>query len=505
MLLLGDIVRRHAAVRPQKTAYTMGAARVTYAEFNARVNRLAHALRALRVERGDRVAIFAGNCPQYPLAYLACSKLGAILVPVNARFKDDEAAYVVAHSESCVLLYGPDYAAAIDRLRGRWPLVRHYQTLDAPAFDAWLDAHPDAEPPAAADEHDPHVMLYTSGTTGAPKGALLSQRSYLLQAANSHHATGLSEDDVGLSMFPMFHMGGWALPLGFWYDGGSVVIMERADPRAMLEAIQRERVTYLYAVPTLYNFMLDLPDFECFDLSSLRVLASGTAVMTVEQVRRIVERFRNQRLFIVYGSTEAGPVAMLRPPDLWRKPGSVGRPALNVELRIVDDADRDLPAGSVGEILCRSEFIMRGYWRMPDETAATLRNGWVHTGDLGVLDEDGFLSIVGRKKEMIKSGGENIFPIEVERVLLEHPSIAEAAVLGVADADWGESVLAVVVRRPGRPLTEAEVTEHVRTRLAGYKKPRYVWFVDALPRTAATRQVQKLLLREQFVAAAGRR
>jgi len=501
MLVLGDILRRHARVRPAKTAYVIGAVRVSYADFNADVNRCAQALRSLGIGRGDRVAILAGNCPQYPIAYFACSKLGAVLVPVNARFKDDEVHYVVEHSASSVLLYGADYAPLIERGRARWPLVRHYQPLEDAAFRAWLAPHSADEPPALAHEDDPHVMLYTSGTTGQPKGALLSQRTYSLQAANSHHATGLCEDDVGLSMFPMFHMGGWALPLGFWYDGGTVVIMERADPRAMLEAVQRERVTYLYAVPTVYNFMLDLPDFARFDVSSLRVLASGTSVMTEAQIRRIVEQFRNPRLFIIYGSTEAGPVAMLRPADLLRKSGSVGHPALNVEVRVVDDDDRDIPAGTAGEIICRSEYIMRGYWRMPDETTTALRGGWMHTGDLGVLDDEGFLYIAGRKKEMIKSGGENIFPIEVERVLLEHPAIAEAAVLGVPDADWGESVLAVIVRRPGAALSEAAVIDYVRDRLAGYKKPRYVSFVDALPRTAATRQVQKALLREQFLCA----
>ena len=478
---------------------------MTYAQFNDDANRLAGALQTLGVGRGDRVAILANNCVQYPLAYFACIKIGAIAVPVNARFKDDEVHYVVEHSESRLLLYGADFAATVDRLRPRWPQLQDHRVLDDAAFAAWIGSHSPTEPLALVDENDPHVMLYTSGTTGAPKGALLSHRSYYLQAGHSHHTTGLSEDDVGLSMFPMFHMGGWALPLGFWYDGSTVVIMERADPRAMLEAVQRERVAYLYAVPTVYNFMLDLPDFDRFDLSSLRILAGGTSVMTDEQIRRITERFRNRNLFIIYGSTETGPVATLRPADVFRKPGSVGRPALNVELRVVDDEDQDVPPGTPGEIICRSEFIMRGYWRMPVETAAALRGGWVHTGDLGVLDDDGFLFIAGRKKEMIKSGGENIFPVEVERVLLEHPAIGEAAVLGIPDADWGESVLAVVVRRPQRALSEAEVVDHVRNRLAGFKKPRHVWFLDNLPRTAATRQVQKTLLREQFLQRAAQK
>jgi fatty-acyl-CoA synthase len=342
-------------------------------------------------------------------------------------------------------------------------------------------------------------MLYTSGTTGDPKGALLSHRTYLLQAAQTQGATGLGEDDVGLCMFPMFHMGGWAMPLGYWVNGGCVVLMEKAEPAEVLRAVARERVTYLYLIPTLYSAVLALPEFERADLSSLRALGSGTSVMTEAQVRTIIERFRNPNLFIAYGQTEAGPVANLRPPDVQRKPTSVGRPALNVDVRVVDAADHDVPVGATGEIVCRSEFNMLGYWRMPEATAQAFRGGWLHTGDLAAFDEDGFLHIAGRVKEMIKCGGENIFPAEVERCLLEHPAIAEAAVFGVPDPHWGEVVVAAVVRRAGAALLEGEVVEHVRGRLAGYKKPRFVHFLDALPRTASTRQVQKTLLREQWL------
>jgi fatty-acyl-CoA synthase len=301
-------------------------------------------------------------------------------------------------------------------------------------------------------------------------------------------------------MFPMFHMGGWAMPLGYWANGGSVVIMEKAEPGEILRTIARERVTYLYLIPTLYNAVLALPEFGRTDLSSLRALGSGTSVMTETQVRTIIDRFRNPNLFIMYGQTEAGPVASLRPPDVARKPTSIGRPALNVDVRVVDAADADVAPGGTGEIVCRSEYTMRGYWRMPEETAQAFRGGWLHTGDLGAFDDEGFLHIAGRLKEMIKCGGENVFPAEVERCLLEHPAVAEAAVFGVPDAHWGEVVVAAVVRRPDAVLAEGDVVAHVRDRLAGYKKPRFVRFLDALPRTASTRQVQKTLLREQWLA-----
>ena len=500
-LLLGDIIRRHARHRPGRTAYVIGAERVTYRRFDAMTNRLAHALRALGVRRGDRVATLAPNRIEYPAIYFAVAKLGAIHVPVNFRYRAGEVRYVLEHSESSVLLHADAFADLVAEVRDALPALRTILSLDrdVPGLVARAsDAEPDPDP--ALSEDDPHVMLYTSGTTGDPKGALLSHRSYYLQAFQTQRTTGLGEDDVGLCMFPMFHMGGWAMPLGYWANGGAVVIMEKADPGEILRAVARERVTYLYLIPTLYEAVLALPEFARTDLSSLRALGSGTSVMTEGQVRTIIERFRNPSFFIMYGQTEAGPVASLRPPDVPRKPTSVGRPALNVDVRLVDPDDRDVPAGATGEIVCRSEYTMLGYWRMPDETAQAYRGGWLHTGDLAAFDDDGFLHIAGRVKEMIKCGGENVFPAEVERCLLEHPAVAEAAVFGVPDAHWGEIVVAAVVRRAGATLAEEDVVAHVRAKLAGYKKPRHVRFVDALPRTASTRQVQKTLLREQWLA-----
>jgi len=500
-LLLGEIVGRHARHRPGRTAYIIGPHRVTYHRFNELANRFAHTLRALGVRRGDRVATLASNRLEYPPIYFAVAKLGAIHVPLNFRYRADELRYALTQSESSVLFYGGAFAGVVEEL-GAVPSLRHRLPLDGARGVADLltqasDTEPAPDPELS--EQDPHVMLYTSGTTGDPKGALLSHRSYLLQSSQTPRPTGRGEDDVALCMFPMFHMGGWAMPLGYWVNGACVVLMEKADPGEILRSVARERVTYLYLIPTLYNAVLDLPEFGRTDLSSLVALGSGTSVMTEAQVRTIIDRFRNPRLFIMYGQTESGPVATLRPEDVARKPTSVGLPALNVDVRVVAGDDRDVTAGTTGEIICRSEYNMLGYWRMPEATADTLRGGWVHTGDLATLDDEGFLHIAGRVKEMIKCGGENIFPAEVERCLLTHPAIAEAAVFGVPDPHWGEVAVAAVVQRNGGTLTEAEVIEYVRSRLAGYKKPRAVCFVDALPRTGSTQQVQKTLLREQWV------
>ena len=476
MLALGDVLRRHAAVRGGKTAYVVGPDRVTYAAFHDRSNQLARALARLGVGRGDRVAVLATNRVEYPIVYFAVLKLGAIVVPVNARFTAAEVAAVVSHADAATVIVGPEFLALVTSLRGEGRLasVRHVipiaPTPDAPHLDALAAVEPPDDVATAIDEHDPHVMLYTSGTTGSPKGTLLSHRTYWLQATTSHLQLGFDEDDVGLSMFPMFHMGGWSLPLGFWHTGASIVIMPKAEPRAILEAIARERVTYLYAVPTVYASLLAVPDLDAFDLGSLRLLGGGTAPMTAAQVRTIMERLRCTRMVILYGSTEAGPVSVLRPPDV--------------------------PRGAVGEIVVRSEFTMRGYWRNPEETARTIRDGWVHTGDLGSFDDEGFLSVVGRRKEVIRSGGESIFPAEIERVLVSHPAIREAAVVGVPDPHWGEAVVAASVLCDGATLTSEDVVAHVRAHLAGYKKPKHVCLLAELPRTAASQQVHKPLLRE---------
>jgi acyl-CoA synthetase (AMP-forming)/AMP-acid ligase II len=503
-LLLGEIVRRQARHRGERTAYVIGAERVTYGRLNALANRFAHVLRGLGVGRGDRVATLAMNRVEYPALYFAAAKLGAIHVPINFRWKAAEVRYALAQSEAGVLLVAGEFEDMARSLRPDLPALRHVIGLDGEG--AGSAAHlvaraSDGEPEAAVEERDPHVMLYTSGTTGDPKGALLSHRSYVLQAAQTQGTTGLGEDDVGLCMFPMFHMGGWAMPLGYWANGGCVVLMERADPGEILRLVAGERVTYLYLIPTLFDSVLALPELDSTDLTSLRALGSGTSVMTEAQVRTIVERFRNPNLFVAYGQSEAGPIATLRPRDVVRKATSVGRPVVNVDVALVGADGGRVGPGVVGEIVCRSEFTMLGYWRMPEATAAALRDGWLHTGDLGTFDEEGFLHIAGRAREMIKCGGENIYPAEVERCLLEHPDIAEAAVFSVPDERWGEIVVAAVVPQAGATLGEDEVVGHVRSRLAGYKKPRHVLVLDALPRTASTRQVQKTLLRERWTRA----
>ncbi len=521
MLLLGEIVRHHARYRGEHLAYVVDHAdgrneRVTYAEMNGGTNRLAHVLMSAGVARGDRVAILAHNCVEYPWLYFACCKLGSIVVPVNTRYQRGEIQHAIDFAEAEVVLCGAEFLGDVETLvdEGALPHVARVLALGTtpepkadriaaiealePLLAVASDEEP--EPDESPDEHDAHVMLYTSGTTGQPKGALASQRTYILQAMTVHALGGLTERDVGLSMFPMFHMGGWATPLGYWVSGGTVVIMRKADPDAMLRAVARDDVTYLYAVPTVYESMLAVPDFEQHDLSSLRLLGGGTAYMPREQIERILRSFNVEQMLILYGQTEAGPVTCLRAHDIGSKAGSVGKPVNHAHVRIVDENGMDVPRGHPGEIVVSSEYTMLGYWKMPEATAEVFAGGHLHTGDQAVEDEDGFLFIVGRIKEMIKSGGENIFPAEIEQLLAEHPDVAECTVLGVPDAHWGESVLAVIVPHTGAGIDEDAVVGWVKDRVASYKKPRFVRFVEELPRTASTRQVQKTVLRERFTA-----
>ena len=500
-LLLGEIVRRQARHRGERTAYVIGAERVTYRRLNALANRFAHALRGLGVGRGDRVATLAMNRVEYPAIYFAVAKLGAIHVPLNFRWKAAEVRYALGQSEASVLLVARDFEEMARSLRPELPALRHVIGLDGDGSDSaahLLARASDGEPDAAVDERDPHVMLYTSGTTGDPKGALLSHRSYVLQAGQTQGTTGLGEDDVGLCMFPMFHMGGWAMPLGYWANGGCVLLMERADPAEILRLIAREGVTYLYLIPTLYDSVLALPELDRTDLSSLRALGSGTSVMTEGQVRTIVERFRNPNLFVVYGQSEAGPISTLRPRDVLRKPTSVGRPVVNVDVSLVAADGSPVGSGEVGEIVCRSEFNMLGYWRMPEATAAAIVDSWMHTGDLATVDEENYIYIVDRAKDMIISGGENIYSVEVENTLYTHPAVLEAAVIGIPDETWGEAVHAVVVCKPGMSVSAQELIAHTRTQIAGYKIPRSIEFYpEALPKSGAGK-ILKRDLREKY-------
>jgi fatty-acyl-CoA synthase len=503
---IGGLLRRSAARHPDKPALVCGGSRETYAELDRAVNRVANALTARGIAPGERVALLSRNCRGFVLAYLALARLGAISVPVNFMLNAAEVAYILGHAgvaglvaEEALLGVADEAIAAsgcAPRLRG----VIGAAAAGWEPLEAWTQ-HPDDRAPAVHVPDDaPAQILYTSGTESRPKGATLSSRSLMAQYASCIVDGEMSADDVELHCLPLYHCA--QLHCFLSVDlllGATSVVMPGADAGAMLAAVERERISKLFCPPTVWIALLRHPDFERRDLSSLRKGYYGASVMPEEVVRELSRRLPGVRLFNFYGQTELAPLAtVLKPEDQLSRIGSAGRPALNVETRVVDDEDRPVPPGTVGEIVHRSPHVMLGYWNDEAKTAEAFRNGWFHSGDLGVLDSDGYLRVVDRKKDMIKSGGENVASREVEEVIYTHPAVAEAAVFGLPHERWIECVTAAVVCRAGQSLSEAALIEFCRERLAGYKSPKRIILLEALPKNASGK-ILKRELRQRFL------
>ncbi|MEU8318953.1 acyl-CoA synthetase [Nonomuraea sp. NPDC048881] len=496
---IGDLLRRSAARFPAKTAVIYGNVRQSYADLDLEVNRTANALAARGVAKGDRFALFSHNNHAFVVAYFALARLGAISVPINFMLGPREVAYILEHSGATGMLAEEALLPVAEAAAG--PAVRVRGVIGAAegweSFSTWRGD--DAEPQVEIAADDPIQLMYTSGTESRPKGATLSSGSLLAQYVSCVVDGEMSSDDVEVHALPLYHCAQLHcfLTPGI-YLGATNLILPGADPASILATIEGERATKLFCPPTVWIALLRHPDFDRRDLSSLRKGYYGASIMPVEVLKEISARLPDVRLFNFYGQTEMAPLAtILRPEEQLTRLGSAGRPALNVETRIVDDEDRPVAPGVVGEIVHRSPHAMLGYWNDPDKTAEAFRGGWFHSGDLGVMDADGYLSVVDRKKDMIKSGGENVASREVEEVIYQHPAVAEAAVFGVPDERWIEAVTAAVVLREGAGLTAAELNAFLRERLASFKTPKNVVFVDALPKNASGK-VLKRELRDAF-------
>ena len=500
---LGDLLRRTALRIPNKTALVYGERRRSYAELDGSVNRVAHAMFERGVRQGDRIAIFSHNNDAFVLAYFALARLGAISVPVNFMLSADEVRYVLEHSEATGLIVEDGLAATAERAIAGNPAIALRgvipdRSIGVPQgwepFPAW-EAHPDTtEPRVDVADEDLAQLIYTSGTESRPKGAMLPHRSLIAQYTTCAVDGQMSADDVEVHPMPLFHCA--QLHCFFTPDiylGATNILLPGADPAAILRAVEAESATKLFCPPTVWISLLRHPDFDRHDLSTLRKGYYGASIMPVEVLKEIGTRLPEVRLFNFYGQTEMSPVAtILQPEDQVRKAGSAGRPGLNVETLVVDEFDRPVPAGQIGEIVHRSPHAMLGYWNDPGKTAETFAGGWLHSGDLGVLDEDGYLTIVDRKKDMIKTGGENVASREVEEVIYRHPAVAEVAVFATPHPQWIEAVTAAVVLRDGQTLSADQLDTHCRAHLAGFKVPKHIAFVDQLPKNASG----KLLKRE---------
>ena len=487
-LLIGEIFRRNADVVPEAAAASLGERVLTYGELDEAGNRVANVLRELGVGHGDRVVTWVDTCLEILPLFVAAAKLGAVFAPLNARFNAAEVSPVARLARAKLLVTDAPRASDAARVSGEAgiPLVAHLAGgpgVDLAARAAGAGASAPDEP--ALRETDPHVLFFTSGSTGAPKGVVLSHRANYLRSFQ-----GVFRDlpEISVCMFPLFHMGGFTLGLAAWQTRGELVLVPTPTADALLAAVERRRANRLYCIPAVWARVLETEPGR-FDTSSLKEVDTGTSAVPIELVRALKERFPGSRTRIYYGSTEVGSGTTLSDRDVLRKPGSVGPPSPGVDLKLSES----------GEICLRSAYATDGYFDHPEATAAALVDGWFHTGDLGALDDEGYLSIVGRLKEIIRTGGESVAPVEVEAVLAAHPAVAEVAVVGLPDPKWGEVVCAAVVPEHGQVPTLAELQGHCEGQLAGFKKPRRLELVEELPRTAATGQVQRTLLVEKIL------
>ena len=506
---LGDLLRRSAARFPHKTALVYGDLRQSYAQLDDCVNRTANALAARGVGKGDHIAMLSHNNHAFIVVRFALARLGAVIVPINFMLNASEVAYILDNGEVCGVVAEDALASVADvsiqeagvpiKLRGA---IR--EKLDATptgweCVQDWMQ-HADAtEPDIAIADDDPVEMLYTSGTESRPKGALLSARSLYAQYASVTVDGEMHESDIEVHSLPLYHCAQLEVFLmPDLYLGATSIILAAPEAGTLLRVIAAEKVNKLFCPPTVWIALLRHPDFDKTDLSTLKKGYYGASIMPVEIVKELSARLPDMRLFNLYGQTELAPVAtVLKPEDQLRKLGSAGKPSLNVETRVVDDNDQPVPVGTVGEIVHRSPHTTLGYWKNPEKTAEAFRNGWFHSGDLGVMDEEGYLSVVDRKKDMIKTGGENVASREVEEIIFQHPAVSEVAVFGVPHPKWIEAVMAVVVPRPGQSLTAEELLGFCRERMAGYKAPKLAEVIDALPKNASGK-ILKRDLRDRF-------
>jgi len=490
-LLIGEIFRRNAERVPAEVAASLGGSELTHGALNAAGNRLARTLADLGVGVGDRVVSWSETDLAVLPLFVALAKLGAVFAPLNARYGLDEAEEVVRMARPALLVADAAHAEAAVAVSERAAVPRSAQLaggaecgIDLQAASA--DADPTEPPRAAIRETDTQVIFFTSGSTGRPKGVVLSHRANWLRSFQ-----GVFRDvpERSVCMFPLFHMAAFTLALTAWQTRGEISFVSAATADEILAAVERRRANRLYCIPAVWARILEI-EKERYDTSSLREVDTGTSATPIELIRALKQRFPGTATRIYYGSTEVGSGTTLADADVLHKPGSVGPASPGVDLTVSEG----------GEVRLRSPYAMDGYFENPEATGAALVDGWYCTGDLGVLDDEGYLSIVGRVKELIRTGGESVAPAEVEEVLSIHPALSEVAVVGIPDAEWGEVVCAVAVVRAGAAVTLAELQAHCAESLAGFKKPRRLECVDALPRTAATGQVQRTLLVEQIVS-----
>jgi long-chain acyl-CoA synthetase len=477
---LASLLTDSAARSPERTAIKLDDVELTYAQLDGASAHVVGLLEQHGFQPGDRVGVMLPNVPYFPVVYYGVLRAGGVVVPMNVLLKEREVAYYLGDSGAKLLFAWGDFG---EEARPGAEAAGAQLIEVAPGFEAQIGAAPARTELAQVTDDDTAVILYTSGTTGKPKGAELTHANLYVNAKTKLETLiQLSEDDVILGALPLFHSFGQTAAMNAGAMGGACLsLLARFDPVKALQIMERDRVSVFLGVPTMYNAMLAVPEAERPDTSSLRVCISGGASLPVEVLRAFEEQF-GVKILEGYGLSETSPVASFNHPDRERKPGSIGTPIRDVEMKVFDENDQEVAQGEVGEIVIRGPNVMKGYWQRPDATEETMRGGWFHSGDLAKVDEDGYFFIVDRKKDLIIRGGYNVYPREIEEVLYEHPAVAEAAVLAVPHAELGEEVGAAVALKAGAEATQEELQAYVKERVAAYKYPRHVWFVGELPK-----------------------
>jgi long-chain acyl-CoA synthetase len=477
---LVDLLRSTAERHPDNVAVKLDDAELSYAALDGAAARVATLLRSKGVEPGDRVGLMVPNVPHFAVLFHGAQRAGAVVVPMNVLLKEREVAFYLQDSGAKILFAWSGFAEAAEP--GAAAAGAECVLVDPAGFTALVGAHEPGTEVADRAGDDTAVILYTSGTTGTPKGAELTHASLATNVEVSAELFSVTDTDVIFGGLPLFHVFGLTCGLNTAIAAGATLtLLPRFDPTKALEILERDRVTIFEGVPTMYGALLNHPRREEYDVSALRICVSGGAALPVEVLRGFDAAF-SCKILEGYGLSETSPVASFNHPDRERKPGSIGTPIRGVEMKVFDDDDNEVAQGDVGEIVIRGHNLMKGYWGRADATEAAIRDGWFHTGDMAITDEEGYFFIVDRKKDMIIRGGYNVYPREIEEVLYEHPAIRECAVVGVPHDELGEEVGAAVVLKEEADADVAAIRAHAKERVAAYKYPRHIWFVDELPK-----------------------
>lgn len=494
---IGDLLTRAARCYPDKEAVVFEKTRLTYREINDRTNRLAAAMVDMGVKPGDRVGLICHNSHHFTEVFFACAKIGAASTNLNWRLSPKELAFLLGDAAPDVVFFSKRFDYLYEPMKQQLAKKVRFIGVDGVIdkemidYEKLISRYKPAEPQVAVGEDDTVLLLYTSGTTGRPKGVMLTHKNMMANTVSTTVEMEMARDWNILGLLPIFHVGIFVL-IDMVFVGAKVTFVHSFDPTVVFEVIQREKTDTTAFTPVIFKFLLDHPDIDKYDLSSLKRIVYATAPMPVELLKRSIKKFKCDFIQF-FGMTETSPTLtmLVREDHVLEGPehkvkwlGSAGRPTVNVRVRVVDEKGKDCPPGVIGEIIGSGDNVMKGYYNMPEASAEAIRDGWYYSGDMGYFDEYGYLFIADRKKDMIISGGENIYPREVEEAIQLLEGVADVAVIGVPDDTWGESVKAIVVKKPGSELTEETVIDHCKKNIASYKKPKSVDFVEMLPRSA---------------------